>query len=134
MNGYLLDTDISSYFLKGKCHPLQEKVRNALRRQDVAISVISRAELLLGLEFAPAQSTLHELVNRFLHQVPVLSWNGPAAEHYARLSAKQQKSGQLIGIMDNLIAAHALSECRVLVTNNTRHFERVEGLQLENWL
>lgn len=133
MTGYMLDTDISSYFLKGKNRPLQEKIRTAMRQKEVAISVITRAELLFGLEFLPPEHSVHALVRSFLQNIPVLPWGNPAADCFARLSADQQKRGKLIGIMDTQIAAHALTENRILVTNNTRHYGRIEGLLLENW-
>jgi tRNA(fMet)-specific endonuclease VapC len=64
----------------------------------------------------------------------VLPWDSAAADVYAKISAKLEKNGMPIGYADTMIAAHALSIDAILVTNNTKHFQSVKGLQLENWV
>jgi tRNA(fMet)-specific endonuclease VapC len=56
-----------------------------------------------------------------------------AADRYGEIAARLQQTGQPIGVMDTLIAAHALVTDLILVTHNTRHFERIPGLKLEDW-
>ena len=63
----------------------------------------------------------------------MLDFDAEAAEQYGRIRAYLEQKGTLVGPMDRLIAAHALAEGLVLVTNNTREFARIEGLKLENW-
>ncbi|MBA2350517.1 MAG: type II toxin-antitoxin system VapC family toxin [Pseudomonadota bacterium] len=130
---YLFDTDTASYFLKGKNPVLQDRCRDALSAGDVAISVITEAELLFGLALAPDANRLQTVVKIFLSSVPCFDWTRTAAEHFARARAHLQRIGQPIGILDTQIAAHAIAENLVLVTNNTSHFGRIEGLKLENW-
>lgn len=133
MIDYLLDTDISSYFLKGKPPHLRERIITAMQQGEVAISVITRAELRYGLEFLPREHRLHELVHEFFKHLPVFPWDEKAADHYARLSAAQKKQGQPIGILDIQIAAHVLAENLTLITNNERDFVRVPELKIQNW-
>ena len=66
--------------------------------------------------------------------ISVLPFEGEAAEAYGGVRAELEKRGEVIGNMDMLIAAHAKSKGFVIVTNNVREFERVEGLKLENWV
>ena len=70
---------------------------------------------------------------RFLVPLSILSFGAPAASVYGEIRAHLQSKGTPIGPLDMLIAAHAISEGLVLVTNNTREFERVPDLELENW-
>jgi tRNA(fMet)-specific endonuclease VapC len=65
--------------------------------------------------------------------VPALPWTDAVADSYGPLAQKLRQQGRPIGAMDTLIAAHALAEGLVLVTHNTRHFDGIEGLPLEDW-
>jgi tRNA(fMet)-specific endonuclease VapC len=130
---YLFDTDTASYFLKGKYPALQKRCRAALGAQSVAISVITEAELRFGLALLPNATRLQAAVEIFLSATPCLDWTRPAAEHFARVRAQLERSGQPIGILDIQIAAHALAEGLILVTNNTRHFGKIADLKTENW-
>ena len=69
-----------------------------------------------------------------VRRLVVMPWSAQAADEYSRLRTFLQRQGTPIGNMDLLIAAHALAENAVLVTNNLREFGRVPGLQLENWM
>lgn len=133
MPRYLLDTDICSYAIKRKSPELLRKIRAALENEDIAISAITRGELLYGLELLPSATSLHIAVHAFLEYLPCLEWPVSAAEHYGRLRAEQKRTGTPVGYMDTLIACHALAENLILVTNNTRDFSRIPGLQIENW-
>jgi len=73
------------------------------------------------------------LVDAFLEELPTLEWSVDAADRYGVLAAEQKLAGTSIGCMDNPIAAHALAEGLILVTNNERHFGRISGLRIENW-
>ena len=130
---YLLDTDICSYAIKRKEAALLGRIRDGLIAEEIAISVITRGELLYGLALLPEAGSLARAVHAFLDTVPCLDWSKGAADHYARLRADQKISGQPIGYMDTLIAAQALADNLVLVTNNERHYSRIASLQLENW-
>ena len=70
---------------------------------------------------------------KFLSAISIIDFDTKAAEAYGELRVKLQRKGNVIGHMDMLIAAHAKARGFVIITNNTREFERVEGLELENW-
>jgi tRNA(fMet)-specific endonuclease VapC len=130
---YLLDTDICSYAIKRKEAALLGRIRNGLIAEEIAISVITRGELLYGLALLPEATSLARAVHAFLDTVPCLDWNKEATNRYARLRAHQKNSGNPIGYMNTQIAAHALAENLILVTNNERHYGRIDGQQLVNW-
>lgn len=134
MGLYMLDTDISSYFIKGG-YPKLDAAINTITPQNICISVMTRAELLYGLERLPRTSRLQLLVREFLDTVAVLPWDAEAADWYAKIRHQLDSKGQTIGSMDMMIAAHSLSARAILVTNNIRHYERIEGLPFAfaNW-
>ena len=95
---------------------------------------MTRAELQYGLKRLPPDHRLHLAVRQFLKIVRILPWDTDAADWYAEIRHQLVSDGRPIGEMDMMIAAHALSASAVLVTNNGRHFERINApLLLENW-
>lgn len=130
---HMLDTDTASYLIRGKS-PVIEARLAALVPATVCISVMTRAELQYGLKRLPADHRLHLVVRQFLKIIRILPWDTDAADWYAEIRHQLVSTGQPIGEMDMMIAAHALSAGAVLVTNNRRHYERIEApLILENW-
>jgi len=131
---YLLDTNIASYLIKGRDKGIEAKVERIAPDQ-VAVSVITRAELLYGLKKLPAEHRLHIVVRQFLKLVHLPHWDEEAADWYAEIRHQLTVHGRPIGEMDMMIAAHALALGAVLVTNNIKHFERIAApLTLENWV
>jgi tRNA(fMet)-specific endonuclease VapC len=100
---------------------------------DVCISVITKSELLYGVEVSPRRMQDAAALKAFLPYVEVLEFPDDAATHYAQIRADLKKRGQMIGANDLFIAAHVRSLGLRLVTNNTAEFGRVRGLTLENW-
>ncbi len=133
MLSYLLDTDICSYAIKHKTPKLLAKIERSILREESAISVVTRAELLYGLALVPEAISLKKAVLAFLEVIPCLAWPIHAAQPYANLRSQQKLGGTPIGYMDTLIAAHTLAEKLILVTHNTKHFERIEGLKMQDW-
>lgn len=130
---YLLDTNIVSYYLRRTSPELERRLNDALAGQSVAISVLTRAELRYGQAGMTAEDKRRGLIDRFLPRLPNLPWTESAADSYGDIKAEHRRMGSLIGEIDTQIAAHALTEGLVLVTHNTRHFERVPHLKLEDW-
>ena len=131
---HMLDTDMASYIIKGRSPAVEEKLA-ALDPSMVSISVITRAELLYGLKRLPPSHRLQLAVRQFLRLVRILSWDTEAADYYADIRHQLVTTGQPIGELDMMIAAHSLSAGAALVTNNVRHFQRIEApLTLVNWL
>jgi tRNA(fMet)-specific endonuclease VapC len=132
MPRFMLDTDISSYVMKRSNVAVLERLR-ATAVADVCISVITKAELLYGVELSPRPDRDRAALDAFLLHVETLDFPDSAAVHYAAIRADLKRRGQLIGANDLLIAAHARSLDLVLATNNTAEFSRVTDLRLENW-
>jgi predicted nucleic acid-binding protein len=130
---YLLDTNIVSYFLRRSSAPLEGRVAQALAVHTVAISVLTRGELRYGQAAMKADDRRRGLIDQFLLQLPSLPWTDRAADLYGDIKAEHRRLGTPIGELDTQIAAQALAEGLVLVTHNTRHFDRVPGLPIEDW-
>lgn len=128
----MLDTDTSSYIIKGTRPWMRTRLRQ-LGPGAVLVSVIVQSELVYGLQALPENHFLHDDVRSFLDSMPLISWDKDAAEVHAEIRHRLISTGQPIGEMDTMIAAHAISLGAALVTNNTRHFERIPTLRLENW-
>ncbi|WP_043914965.1 type II toxin-antitoxin system VapC family toxin [Candidatus Regiella insecticola] len=130
---HMLDTDTASYLIKAKSPTIEAKLA-ALVPSMVCISVMTRAELLYGLKRLPTDHRLHLAVRQFMKIVRVLPWDAESADWYAEIRHQLISTGQPIGELDMMIAAHSLSARAVLVTNNSRHYGRIEApLILENW-
>jgi tRNA(fMet)-specific endonuclease VapC len=129
----MLDTDIASYIIKRRPPSVEAKL-SGIEPSHVCVSVVTSAELLYGLKQLPPTHMLHIAVRRFLKIVRVLAWDAEAADFYADIWHELKSTGQIIGELDMMIAAHSLAAAAILVTNNTRHFERIPApLILENW-
>lgn len=127
----MLDTNICSYVLRR--HPPEMLQRfGRLQRGDVWLSAIVAAELRFGAEKLQS-SRFQASVEAWLTGFEVKAWPASAGHHYAQARAALERQGQTIGNMDLLIAAHALSEDAVIITNNAREFHRVPGLAVEEW-
>ncbi|HOF52483.1 MAG TPA: type II toxin-antitoxin system VapC family toxin [Rhodoferax sp.] len=131
---YLLDTNIVSYYLRRSSNALEERVNDALKHQTIAISALTRAELRFGQEGMGIEDRRRGLIDHFLLRLPNIAWTNQAADHYGEIKTLHKRQGTPIGELDTQIAAHALAEDLILVTHNTRHFEKVPGLQLEDWM
>jgi tRNA(fMet)-specific endonuclease VapC len=132
MARYMLDTDTCSYIMKRSNEAVIKRLR-AVPVADVCISVITKSELLYGVEVSPRREQDATALRAFLPHVEVLEFPDAAATHYAEIRADLKKRGQMIGANDLFIAAHARSRDLRLITNNTGEFGCVKGLTLENW-
>lgn len=130
----MLDTNIASYYLRRASPTLEERVNDGLKHRTIAISVIARAELRYGQMGMTPEDRRRSLIDSFFLRLPSVEWSIEAADHYGALKHTLKTQGTPIGDMDTLIAAHALAEDLILVTHNTRHFENVPGLKLEDWM
>ena len=132
MPRYMLDADTCSYVMKRSSDVLLKRLKKT-PVSDGCISVITKSELLYGVEVSPRRQQDDKALTAFLRYVEVLDFRDEAAPHYARIRAQLRTSGTMIGANDLLIAAHARSLGLTLVTNNTREFGRVQNLAIENW-
>src|SRR6267154_2661392 len=132
MPHYMLDTDICSYIMKRSNQPLLKRLQQ-VRVSDVCISVITKSELLFGVEMSPRRQQDEIALKALLPYVDVLDLPDEASPHYANIRAYLKTRGTMIGANDLFIAAHARSLGLTLVTNNVSEFGRVPDLVLENW-
>jgi tRNA(fMet)-specific endonuclease VapC len=128
---YLLDTDSVSFALRGQ-GDVGARLQ-ALRPSDLCISAITLAELRYGADRKGSRK-LHGLIDTFAATVEVASFDEAAAAEFGRIGSTLAERGTPIGEFDVLIAAHAVALRCTLVTNNLRHFSKVPGLSLENWV
>jgi len=131
MPRYMLDTDTVSFALRGHGRVATRLLEH--RPSELCMSSITLAELRFGAE-ARRSRKLHRLISAFVEAVTVVSFDQPAADHFAGVAASLKRRGEPIGTFDTLMAAHAMSLGLTFVTNNSKHFERVAGLKTENWL
>lgn len=131
MPTFMLDTDTVSFALRG-----QGRVATRLldhRPSEICISSITLAELRYGADMRRSRK-LHGLIDAFAEAVAVVPFDGVAADRFGTVAASLTRKGAPIGGFDTLIAAHALALRLTLITNNSRHFDRVAGLKTANWV
>lgn len=129
---YMLDTNICSYIIRNKPESIKEKLKEVEEKHTVALSSIVVSELLYGAKKKESVK-LTRIVTAFINNFIIYDYAKVSAESYANVRTDLEKKGKIIGANDLVIASHALSLEATLVTNNTREFERVEGLLLEDW-
>lgn len=128
---FLLDTDTCIYALKQNESVLKRLL--AQSPEDVAVSVITEAELRTGAAKSSSPGKTLRLVENFLRPLSILEFTSDDAASYAQIRAKLERAGTPIGPLDTLIAAQAVTRKLVLVSNNEREFGRVAGLHIQNW-
>jgi tRNA(fMet)-specific endonuclease VapC len=127
---FMLDTDTVSFALRGVGAVAARLAKH--KRSELCLSTITVAELRFGADKRRSRKT-HRAIDAFLFGVDVMAFDNSAAEKFGTIAAALATSGEPIGQMDTLIAGHALAVNATLVTNNQRHFSKVNGLKLENW-
>jgi tRNA(fMet)-specific endonuclease VapC len=130
---YMLDTNTCIHLIKHRAKTLYDRM-SVLPVENVAVSSIVIAELCYGVALSKKKRHNEAALKDFLDYVNVLDWPNGAGPVYGSIRRHLKEKGTPIGAMDLLIAAHALFLGAVLVTDNTREFERVPSLNLENWI
>jgi len=129
---FLLDTDTCIYALKQNASTLRRLLEHG--RSDIAVSVITEAELRTGAAKSSTPAKTRVKVENFLLPLTILEFTSEDAGIYAEVRAKLERAGAPIGPLDTLIAAQALCRGLTLVSNNEREFRRVSGLRRDNWV
>ena len=132
---YLFDTNICIYLINNKYDYLISKIVET-GIEEIAVSTITIAELEYGIA---KSKTLHKEENRialmeFLLPFKILSFEQTNAYEYGVIRSELQLQGKVIGNMDILIGAQAISNDLILVTNNVKEFKRIKGIKIENWI
>lgn len=129
---YLVDTNICIYIMNKRPIGVIQKFKQ-FEVGDVGISTITVSELQYGVAKSVHRKENQQRLEQFLAPLEILPYDEMAAGAYGDIRFHLEKYGHLIGPLDVLIAAHALSRNLILVTNNDREFKRIENLQMENW-
>lgn len=129
---YMLDTNIVSYAIRNKPAEIREAFIS--NHGYMCISSITLMELIYGAERHPSPEKMFNIIESMIARLEVLSFDDDAAYHAGQIRAELAKSGTPIGPYDQMIAGHARSKGLIVVTNNTKEFERVSGLRIENWI
>lgn len=129
---FMLDTNIAIHVIKQRPIAALNKFNQYAAR--ICVSSITVAELYFGAENSQNMAKNLVQVDDFLSRLVILDYDSQAASHYGNIYADLTKKGNVISENDMHIAGHARSRGLILVSNNLREFERVEGLRLDNWV
>lgn len=129
---YILDTDTIIYFLKGDTSVVKKVSR--IDSKVVHTTIINHSELIFGAHNSAHVERNLEKISRFLDSISILPYNQDASKKFGQLKASLKAKGKPIADMDLMIASICLAQNTTLVTNNSRHFERIPHLKLTNWI
>ena len=130
---FLLDTNICIYIIKKK--PVDVlKILKTKSKNDIYVSSITIAELEYGVAKSQFPEKNRLALIEFLSIFNILPFDDTDAVEFGLIKTDLEKKGRIIGPMDLLISAQAKSKKLILVTNNIKEFERVEGIKIENWV
>lgn len=130
MNGYLLDTDIVVFLLRGK-KGIAERL-SQIKATDIYVSEVTVAELEYGNRCSGRYEENKQLVERFLAKVNIVPFS-ESISIYAKERQRLRLQGLSIDDFDLLIGSAAIARGLIMVTNNTRHYSRIEDIQIDNW-
>ncbi len=131
-NNFLVDTDIIIYWLNDKYPQIDRKIRT-VGDDKIFISSITIAELFYGAYNSSNFVKNLQLINKLISDINTINVDPKAGKQFGSMKADLKKSGYIINDSDLFIAATAISNDMVLVTNNERHFRRIKNLIIENW-
>ena len=129
---YMLDTNIVIYTMKNK----PEVVRAAFKKHygQMCISSVTYMELVYGAERSANPEKNLKALEGFVARMDLLAFDNSAAVHSGQIRAELALKGTPIGPYDQMIAGHARSQGLIVVTSNTKEFDRVTALRVENWV
>lgn len=129
---YLLDTNVCVDYLNGRFPSVTERIRRSAPG-DLCISSVVVAELRYGADRSLSRDRNHQRLDVLTAEIACADFDLAAASAYGKVRATLEARGSPIGANDMLIAAQALALGLILVTDNLREFERVEGIEVESW-
>ncbi|MCI5150137.1 MAG: type II toxin-antitoxin system VapC family toxin [Candidatus Electrothrix sp. MAN1_4] len=129
---FLLDTCICIYLMNKRPPQVIRRFRR-YQAGDIGISVITASELQYGVMKSSRKEKNQERLDAFLAPFDILPYDIEVIRAYGGIRAELEKTGQIIGSLDMLIAAQALSGNLILITNNEKEFRRIPDLRIENW-
>lgn len=129
---YLLGTNICIFLIKKKNATLLENLKKKLNK-DLFVSSLTVAELEFGIQKSEFKEKNKVALIEFLTIFNILSFSDKDAESYGIIRADLERKGNVIGSIDMLLAAQAIANNYIFVTNNTKEFKRIKALKIENW-
>jgi tRNA(fMet)-specific endonuclease VapC len=129
---YLLDTNICIFAINKRSIQTINKIKTNFTK-GLYISSLTIAELEYGIENSNQIEKNRIALLKFISVFNILDFTEFDGIEYGKLKAKLKKSGEIIGPIDMLLAAQALNNKMIFITNNAKEFERVEGLEIEDW-
>jgi tRNA(fMet)-specific endonuclease VapC len=129
---YLLDTDIIIYWLKNKFPKINQKIKK-IDGDCIFMSSITVAELYFGAQNSKKKEENISLIDELLTETNVIDFDENAGKCFGEIKSNLKKEGKIICDSDLFIAATAVSNDFILVTNNEKHFKRIKRLKVENW-
>ncbi len=130
---FLIDTNICIYIMNDHPPEVIQKFRD-IGVGNICISSITVSELQYGACKSKQIKKNIERLDEFLSPFEILAYDENASNFYGKIRSKLEKKGNIIGPLDMLIAAHALSKNLTLITNNEKEFKRVKSLKVKNWV
>jgi len=128
---FLLDTNVCIHLFRGKFN-LNEKFQQ-INIENCAISEITLAELIFGAENSPNPKKNYKIIDKFSEQVKILPIFN-SIPIYAKEKVRLRKKGLMISDFDLLIGSTAIANDLIMITENTKEFERISNIELENWV
>ena len=129
---YLIDTNICIYIMNQRPPEVIQKFKN-IEVGQIGISTITVSELNYGVAKSKHKKQNAKRLEEFLTPFGILPYNENVSKYYGIIRSQLESQGKVIGPLDMLIAAHAISEDLTLVTNNEKEFQRIKSLKVENW-
>jgi tRNA(fMet)-specific endonuclease VapC len=129
---YLIDTNICIYIMNKLPAEVIKKFKQ-FELGEIGLSTITVSELQYGVAKSIHREKNQQRLEEFIAPLEILTYDEPAARTYGHIRFQLEKRGQPIGPLDLLIAAHALSQNLILITNNDKEFKRIKNLKVENW-
>jgi tRNA(fMet)-specific endonuclease VapC len=129
---YLIDTNICIYVMNKRPIDVIKRFKQ-FNPGEIGISTITVSELQYGVAKSTHRKENQHRLDEFIAPLEILVYDEIAARTYGDIRFQLEKRGKLIGPLDILIAAHALSQNLIMVTNNDREFKRIKNLEVENW-
>jgi tRNA(fMet)-specific endonuclease VapC len=130
---YLLDTNTVAFIVNGRSTKARKRLKAEQAHSTVSVSAITQAEILFGLEKKPEATQLRAAIAALFQTLPVLAWDGQAAQAYGVCRTRMAAAGKSLSAMDLLIASHAIATHAVLVTHNKALLQMAPLLNVTDW-
>jgi tRNA(fMet)-specific endonuclease VapC len=130
---YFLDTNICIYYLRGLYRSIEEHFE-LISNQEIKIPIIVKAELIYGIEKSKLKERNRNVYKKFIEAFEIINLDDESLNQYAKIRLNLEENGIIIGSNDLLIAAIVLAHDGILITHNTKEFERIAGLHIEDWV